>query len=197
MGRKRNPHKPAISNKNRVRMCRHRKKLKNAIRQRNQQVILNTGAEIGVTPPENTLNEHIESNLKTKLRDWCNRHRIAKTAINDLLGILISSGIDSIPKNHRTLQKTPTNLEINTVAGGHYWHNGLEKCLMQIFCKLDRDIEISLNFNIDGLPLYKSSTIAFYPILAAIHGMHTQNENNFLASYVYKINHIYLSLTLS
>lgn len=174
MGRKKNPQKPPISNKIRARMHRQRKNLKNSFRKREQQVLLNNNGHIHIAQPENSLseNESVESPIKTRIRDWANMHRVSKRALDDLLAILVASGIDSVPKNHRTLQKTPTNIEIINVGGGHFWFNGLKKCIGQIFSNLDRDIKISLNFNIDGLPLYKSSTITFYPILAAIHGMH-------------------------
>lgn len=174
MGRKSNPHKTPISGKIRARMCRQRKKLKLSIRQKEQRVFSNNVAQIDVVQAENPLNGNIESHFKTKIRDWANMHRISKRAIDDLLCVLISSGIDSVPKNHRTLQKTPTNIVITDVSGGQFWYNGLGKCIAQIFYNLDRDIRISLNFNIDGLPLYKSSSITFYPILASIHGTHSR-----------------------
>lgn len=190
MGRKRNPHKNPISNKNRVRMHRQRNRIKRALRER--ESLLN----VEQTPNpqnENTRVENennAESKLKTDLRDWASKHRISKHAIDDLLAILNSKrsfAIECLPKNHRTLQKTQTNIEIKeNVAGGCYWHNGLEKCLMQIFSNLDRDIKISLNFNIDGLPLYKSSTIEFYPILAAIHGMYAYYDVFPIASAIKK-----------
>lgn len=36
---------------------------------------------------------------------------------------------------------------------------------------LNRNISISLNFNVDGLPIFKSSKQTFWPILATIHEM--------------------------
>lgn len=173
MTRKSKFKKVPISNKIRLRMYRQRKKWRNLIRLREQESIINQKVQ-----SDNAQNENEnESNLITKLRDWSNSHRIAKRAITDLLNILISVGID-VPKNYRTLQKTPTNVIINDVSGGKYWYNGLEKCLKQIFNDLDKDIKISLNFNIDGLPLYRSSAITFYPILASIHGISHQHFQN-------------------
>lgn len=183
MGRKANPHKRPIPNKIRVRMHRQRKKLKLSLRQKEQQVFLNDLDQTDMIQNENPVNTNGESAAKIKIRDWANMHRISKRAIDDLLGILISCGVDSIPRNHRTLQETPTNIVINDISGGQYWHNGLGKCIQQIFSNIDRDISISLNFNIDGLPLYKSSAITFYPILATIHGTYSfylqTNHSNF------------------
>lgn len=123
------------------------------------------------------------STLKIELQEWVNSQRISKRAVDSLLAILNSHGIKSLPKNHRTLLQTPVNIEINEISGGHLWYNGLETNLRLIFCSLDRDISISLNFNIDGLPLYNSSKISFWPILSSIHGMQLfmllfENVNN-------------------
>lgn len=175
MARKRNRHIKPISNKVRVRMHRERVRLRNLFSEREEQAFLNSHniVQDEVNQNEHSSDENIESTLTNKIRDWACVFRISKRAIDSLLAILISSGHDSLPKNHRTLQGTPTNIEINNVGGGQYWYNGLEKCLKRIFSKLDKNINISLNFNIDGLPLYKSSAITFYPILAAIHGTQT------------------------
>lgn len=116
--------------------------------------------------------------LKTKLRDWANTYRISKRALDSLLSILNSSGITSVPKNHRTLLETPLNVGIKEISRGKYWHNGLEKCLRLIFSTLNCDISISLSFNIDGVPLYKSSKISFWPILASIFGKMMTPLNN-------------------
>lgn len=48
-------------------------------------------------------------------------------ALDELLGILNSHGINSVPLNHRTLLRTPTNVEIIQTAGGSLWYNGIEK----------------------------------------------------------------------
>lgn len=50
-----------------------------------------------------------------------------------------------------------------------YWHQGVENCLRKALEQLDRPLSISLNFNIDGLPIHKSSLKNFWPILCNIH----------------------------
>lgn len=127
-----------------------------------------------VNDPDSTNNSSIitrdENTLENQLVDWINEHRISKRAVNDLLSVLNAVGGQSLPKDYRTLLKTDTNIEIVSNAGGDYWYNGMKKCLTQIFSNLDRNLTIRLNFNIDGLPLYKSSKHTFYPILCSIHG---------------------------
>lgn len=178
MARKRNAYRKPISNSDRVRMHRQRKHLKKERQQRLNEELNESNIEHNYSSSTNNdqndssaLNE--SGSLKFKLRDWANTYRIQKRAIDDLLAILKSNGIDSLPKNHRTLLQTPVNIEIQELAGGEFWYNGLEKCLVNIFFGLDHDITINLNFNVDGLPLYNSSKIAFWPILCSIHGKHT------------------------
>lgn len=169
MARTPNQNKPPISNAVRVRMHRERKKMK----KNRQQLIDNTDIHNGMDT-NNLISESSTSSspsLSTELRDWANSHRISKRALDDLLGILNSNGINSVPKNHRTLLKTPVDLEIVDIAGGSLWYNGLEKSIREIFSTIDCDMTISLNVNVDGLPLYNSSKISFWPILASIYGM--------------------------
>lgn len=169
-----------LSGRDRARMYRERQKLKQQDRKIIKsclQGILNFDAM--ATEATTNANDHEffaeQSNenydLKKNLGQWASQHRISKMAIDALLAILNSAGITSLPKNHRTLQGTPTNVAIENVAGGQLWYNGLENCLTKVFLNLDRNIELKLNFNIDGLPLFHSSKKNFYPILASVYGM--------------------------
>lgn len=108
--------------------------------------------------------------LSNSLRSWAIDYRIQKRALTTLLKILIAFGLTSLPKDSRTLLKTPRFIPIENVADGQYWYNGIENCLKNIFGKLTSNITLKLNFNFDGLPLFKSSPISFWPILANIHG---------------------------
>lgn len=167
MGRKTHLNRKPIPNNIRVKMYRQRKKLKTELRSLERKNIAMCHLE---KEKINVDNEN-ESTLKSKLRDWVNSYRISKRAVDNLLSILKSSGINSLPKNHRTLLETPTDIKINELAGGKFWYNGIENSLKSIFSTLDSDISISLNFSVDGLPLYNSSKICFWPILASIHGL--------------------------
>lgn len=87
--------------------------------------------------------------------------------------------MNNLPKDFRALVRTPRNLEISTVGGGQQWYNGIKTNLQNIFPKLSEDMEISLKFNMDGLPLFKSSQRCFWPILASIHGIDIHILNKF------------------
>lgn len=108
--------------------------------------------------------------LEEKLRMWSHKHNITKMALNDLLHVLISFGLTMLPKDSRTLMLTPRNLEINDVANGKLWYNGVENNIRRLFHSLEEDLTLFLNFNIDGIPLFDSSRTEFWPILANVHG---------------------------
>lgn len=78
-------------------------------------------------------------------------------------------GVQNLPTDYRTLQHTPKSVEIISAAGGQYWYNGIGNNIKQIFSSIDKNISIQMNFNVDGLPIFKSSQRCFWPILGNIH----------------------------
>ena len=85
-----------------------------------------------------------------------------------------------LPSDYRSLMKTPRNIEVSNLCGGQFVYiaiaNGLELCLknpvfsqkVQAYFATNPLIEktVKLIINVDGLPLFKSSTQCFWPILA-------------------------------
>lgn len=57
-----------------------------------------------------------------KLRCWVFKHNISKCAVSDLLKILISIGINWLPKDSRTLLSTPRHVEISALSNGNLWY---------------------------------------------------------------------------
>lgn len=112
--------------------------------------------------------EKNDFDIRSRLRIWAVTHRITHMAINDLLTILILAGFASLPKDSRTLMHTPVSVNITTLTNGKFWYQGLRECLGNIFYKIDRDLSIMLDFNVDGLPIFGSSKLQFWPILSAI-----------------------------
>lgn len=163
--------KPALTGKERTRMCRERKKLLNNQNQRvNERFEQRDFAVLAASPHKNQNTS--EPTINKQLKIWANEHRVSKSAINGLLSVLTFNGISSLPKNYRTLQNTPKSVEILSRSGGQLWYNGLGNCLRNIFSTLSGDLAISLNFNIDGLPICNSSRKTLWPVLASIAGMH-------------------------
>lgn len=168
----------AITSTARSRACRS---ISNKVRNRQETVrrLLEEQQIIQHNVTSSTENSLREDLFRDELRDWVNEFRIPMRAVNGLLSILNSVHGKILPKDYRTLLNTDTNIEIVALAGGNDWYNGLGKCLKNIFVTLDRDFSLRLNFNIDGLPLYKSSNQVFYPILASIHGNSSSNRSKF------------------
>uniref|UniRef100_A0A1Y1N8E9 Uncharacterized protein n=1 Tax=Photinus pyralis TaxID=7054 RepID=A0A1Y1N8E9_PHOPY len=79
--------------------------------------------------------------------------------------------LPNLPKSSRTLLQTPRETTIAKMGNGHYWHNGLEKGIVNLLPKIDSATNLELSFNIDGLPIYNSTKMEFWPILCLINNM--------------------------
>lgn len=112
-------------------------------------------------------------NLRASLRKWAMKYNTNHSAIKDLLTIINTRfGKKAfLPGDPRTLLKTPQTVTIAPLLDGEYWHHGLENCLKKAFAKLNKPISISLNTNIDGLPVFKSAKLELWPILFNIFEM--------------------------
>lgn len=170
-----------ILNRNRVRKYRGKKKLlneyENSVRLEMAKRIC---SQNGSTSENiNIIDQHENENkfnLENELRVWALKHRITHMAVKDLLFVLNKAGVSSefgkpLPKDSRTMMKTPAHVEIQTLTHGKLWYYGVQKCLQIILKNVNRDATITLNFNFDGVPLYNSSKICFWPILSSMQGI--------------------------
>lgn len=69
---------------------------------------------------ERTENETMASN--ERLRRWALKYNISKRAISELLTILISLGMNWLPKDSRTLLSTPRHVEMSNLTNGKLWY---------------------------------------------------------------------------
>lgn len=104
----------------------------------------------------------------SNLRNWALRYNITHTALDELLQMLKQT-YNYLPLTARSLLKTPKQTKIFTLNNGDMCYFGIEMKLKQ---KLERGLKnvlvdnvIELDFNIDGLPLFKSSSTEVWPIL--------------------------------
>lgn len=107
------------------------------------------------------------NNLKENLRQWVSTHNITVNAVNALVQIL-NLNFCIVPNDYRTLMGTPRKTEITVLKNGKLTYFGIQKKLqVQLKSGLKSNVDkILLKVNIDGLPLFKSSSLEFYPILA-------------------------------
>lgn len=111
--------------------------------------------------------------LPELLKQWAIEYGITRRALSALLKILISAGLWYLSSDSRTLLKTPRTVSIIDMCGGKYWHGGLRKNIERLLSGIKENMTINLTFNIDGLPLFKSSKTTFWPILADIFGLYS------------------------
>lgn len=104
------------------------------------------------------------------LREWVQEGGImSMRKLNSLLEKL-HRVFPIIPLSYKTLLQTPSQININEVSGGELWYKGIA-CnldLMNLDEYLQNFNEILIDINIDGLPLFKSSSQRFWPILGKL-----------------------------
>lgn len=104
-------------------------------------------------------------NVRNEMKKWAINHNISHVALKEVLEIWNNRLPNVLPSDPRTLLNTPAVIEIYNIGSGKYWHCGLTSCLKIIFEGISTPISVSLNINIDGLPLFKSAKDEFWPIL--------------------------------
>nr|XP_050038403.2 uncharacterized protein LOC126535639 [Dermacentor andersoni] len=112
----------------------------------------------------------VHDGLQDSLREWANEYGIKRRALTALLKTLrTQGGLHQLPEDGRTLMQTPRkNLDefpICALAPGMYCHFGLAVGLQRSLSHVEKlPAVIPLLFNIDGLPLSKSSNMQLWPI---------------------------------
>lgn len=105
------------------------------------------------------------------LRLWAIQYGITQRALSALLKILIAAGLWYLKSDSRTLLKTPRTVVLTDVSDGKYWYSGIRTNIERLFTGLKENITIKLGFNVDGLPLHRSTNVNFWPILGHVFGM--------------------------
>lgn len=104
------------------------------------------------------------------LRRWAVTNKISHKAMNELLPFLKLNGHQNLPNDCRSFLGTPRKIVTQQMGNGLFWYGGIKKCLSKTILLHGSTFpnEIKLNFNMDGLPLYKSSKTEFWPILMGV-----------------------------
>ena len=112
-----------------------------------------------------------DSSLPDQLSSWASQNKIGTNALNALL-IILRQYHSVLPKDGRTLMKTQTKYNIVSIGGGSYYHFGISKGVLHELMTSSQNLSdvqtVSLQVNIDGLPLFKSSGSQFWPILGRL-----------------------------
>lgn len=107
--------------------------------------------------------------LEKFLRLWSLKYNIKNKPLTELLQNLRTICDHNLPSDARTLKSTPRKITTRAVEPGYYWHFGIKRMLEILKSKaILLPGDLTLNVNIDGVPLYKSSKQVFWPILGKI-----------------------------
>jgi len=112
-----------------------------------------------------------------KLKTWAVKYKIKLNALDGLLMILRDEECGKLlPKDSRTLLKTPRTSVVKSIEPGNYCHFGLRVGLREAMQKAVLTFSSCYNSNIglkistDGLPLSDSSNSQLWPILGCLAG---------------------------
>lgn len=122
-------------------------------------------------------NESDLDSFQDKLALWATDFQVKHNALDSLLRLLKKSGHPDLPTTASTLLHTVTEVQTEIKSDMSYYYFGVASELLKHFkmypvherAQVD-GLEISLN--IDGLPLFRSSQMEFWPVLCAIVNMH-------------------------
>uniref|UniRef100_A0A182HLU9 Transposase domain-containing protein n=2 Tax=Anopheles arabiensis TaxID=7173 RepID=A0A182HLU9_ANOAR len=109
--------------------------------------------------------------FQEKLRHWALSSNISHYAVGSLLSLLKEETKFKLPKDPRTLLKTPTatSIDIKNIAGGQFWYNGVANCLKSYFTTMQPGPStLWLDFSMDGLPIHNSGPTQLWPILMRV-----------------------------
>lgn len=136
----------------------------------------NYDASLSLTLSDNTLvSSDLNSTvsqpcLNSMLRQWAFNFNVTHSAITSLLHVLHVFHHDELPLDSRTLLETPRNIKTKQLNNGDFYYIGLKNTLKSIVSQTAENFEnkLDISFNIDGLPLFNSSNLQFWPILGLV-----------------------------
>jgi hypothetical protein len=115
--------------------------------------------------------------LSDNLALWAVSHKITHLALHDLLHILKDEHPE-LPKDPRTLLGTVSKVVVKDIPGGSYYHfgllSGVKKSVEQCEDMQQIGDVLKVEINVDGLPLFKSCSVQFWPILGLLMGLKTK-----------------------
>lgn len=136
--------------------------------------IVDSEASENVGLSNNKIFDEISPPIQESLKGWAIKYQIKHNAINELLSMLRQK-CPELPIDARTLVQTPRTTIISMLNGsdgksGKYWHYGLKKILTEVLLATNnhQSRTLHLSVNIDGLPMFRSSSNSFWPILVEI-----------------------------
>jgi len=112
------------------------------------------------------------TSLGVRLGQWANKFQVKQNAVDGLLKIL-SEHHPELPRTARTLLGTCENVNLDMKSGMQYFYFGCKEqlCRHLNMYPIDEVTQLDcldISLNIDGLPLFKSSSQSLWPVLCKI-----------------------------
>lgn len=125
------------------------------------------GESVNPLVVETTESSSNEKSFLEPFRKWIFDNNITHKAINELIQI-IHPAFPFLKRDARTILKTPRKVTKSQLGNGKMIYFGIEQGLRKQINEGFKHANelISLKINVDGIPLFKSSSIEFWPILA-------------------------------
>lgn len=117
--------------------------------------------------------------ISESLEGWSIKFNVTGVALSALLCILRTHKcFKGLPSDSRTLLKTPSSKIITElISPGNYFHFGIKTSIEKVWLQMTSKVQSASRFlpnclelliGIDGLPLFKSGTGEFWPILLSV-----------------------------
>ena len=119
----------------------------------------------------------LDSVLSDRLANWASNFQVKQNAVDSLLKILKQSGHPNLCSSARGLLKTARDVPVQLKSGMQYIYFPIAEALVKHWNRYpNSDIDsaecIKISLNIDGLPLFKSSSASLWPVLCSIVNFH-------------------------
>lgn len=127
-------------------------------------------SDIDTSDSDGELNESCNNSLKSALAEWAVKFKVTHTAITALL-VILHFYFPFLPRDSRTLLTTNVKCIVREMGrSGQYCHIGLAAGIVDLVTECTFSFKqtlsrLLLQINVDGLPLFKSSSTVFWPIL--------------------------------
>lgn len=121
---------------------------------------------------DDTSKNSSNSDISLLLYFWCLQFNITNNALSALL-VILNKHFPELPKDSRTFKKTPRKTCVEEMGQGSYYHFGFVDVISSFLKRNVKNVVgnlLSIDVGIDGLPLFKSSSSQFWPILGNIVG---------------------------
>lgn len=128
------------------------------------------GNDVAISTENNVedINVPHKVELTEKLKQLFLKHHVGRRLGDDLLNVLYEEGLNVPNSTKKLLNRGKKCIVTRTVNPGKYFHFGLKNQVLKL-SEFLKDIDvIQLDIGIDGLPLFKSSSVGLWPILGKL-----------------------------